>query len=494
MASRPHVWRLPVLSSPLISLSILAALGPGCLPPTDDGDGPDPDPVEQAVWSEAFDASGVGVLSAVWGSGPDDVFVVGGTREQGEIYHYDGSIWQAMNVPTAPLLIWVFGFGPDDVYAVGEEGGALHYDGQRWRSLQSGTNEDLWGIWGSAPEDLWIVGGDTGQGDPVILHFDGQTFTPMAPPPNDRNANALFKVWGIGSKVFAVGSNGLIIEYDGQDWLQVPTGAAADDDFVSLWGTSENNIVAVGGRSIGRLSAYDGQSWTTQGLGPAPGLNAVFMVDADEAIIGGLNGYVGSYDPLTDVLMDENAPTNQAVHGIWGDGQGRFYAVGGRFSEPFSGLALVRTLGEANGDPMPPADTPPLPQQLEIGIANGEPYRPLEDGGEMPVFGGFQGGIHIFVSFELTGFPPDAAVDITCSGRLVETDQTVIIQETLRANFIEVEPGVNQILDWLVFLDARLEDVVDREGILSFEVVSIDDPSLVASADLRVVFVDAWGN
>ena len=35
------------------------------------------------------------------------------------------------------------------------------------------------------------------------------------------------KVWGIGSKVFAVGERGLIIQYDGRAWAQVPAGAAA---------------------------------------------------------------------------------------------------------------------------------------------------------------------------------------------------------------------------------------------------------------------------
>ena len=81
----------------------------------------------------------------------------------------------------------------------------------------------------------------------------------------DRLARALFKVWGIGSKVFAVGEDGLIVEYDATNnlWFQVPGGPNADQDFVSLWGTSENNIVAVGWRSGARISEYDGSNWTT---------------------------------------------------------------------------------------------------------------------------------------------------------------------------------------------------------------------------------------
>ncbi|MCH7995249.1 MAG: hypothetical protein IIB57_12510, partial [Planctomycetes bacterium] len=205
-------------------------------PSVDDGldDDPPPDgPVrEPSVWRHAFDASLSGALSAVWGNSPDDVFVVGGTPEQGEIYHYDGAVWRAMRVPPVPLLVWVYGFGSDDVYAVGVGGGAVHFDGSTWTALNSGTDEDLWGVWGQAPDDIWIVGGNVGQGDPVLLHYNGAEFTALATPSNDRNASSLFKVWGIGSKVFAVGERGLIIQYENGDWFQVPAGPDADEDFV----------------------------------------------------------------------------------------------------------------------------------------------------------------------------------------------------------------------------------------------------------------------
>ncbi|MCZ6654432.1 MAG: glucosyltransferase-I, partial [Planctomycetota bacterium] len=77
----------------------------------------------------------MGVLSAVWGSSADDVFVVGGKPSQGEIYHFDGAVWQAMHVPDVPLLVWVFGFGSDDVTAVGVGGGVVHFDGASWQRL-----------------------------------------------------------------------------------------------------------------------------------------------------------------------------------------------------------------------------------------------------------------------------------------------------------------------------------------------------------------------
>jgi hypothetical protein len=307
----------------------------------------------QPVWRQAFNAADVGALSAVWGSGPGDVFVVGGTPQQGEVYHFDGLNWRVMDVPAVPLLVWVFGFGPDDVFAVGEGGGVIHYDGTSWRSLPSGTGEDLWGVWGWANNDLWIVGGTVGTGLPLILHYDGATFQQVPAPPNDRSATSLFKVWGIGSKVSAVGENGLIIELRDGAWTQVPAGAAADDDFVSLWGTSEDNIVAVGGRTSARVARYDGTSWTTTLIADVPGLNGVFMAEPGEAIVGGTNGFVGRFDLASGMLVGESSGTNQCLHAVWGNGVGSYYAVGGRFNEPYAGIALVRQIGDPDAPPEP---------------------------------------------------------------------------------------------------------------------------------------------
>ena len=306
-----------------------------------------PEAGEEPVWRDAFDVGGGGVLSAVWGSGGSDVFIVGGKTAQGEVYHFDGAAWRKMLLPDVPLLVWVFGFGPDDVFAVGVDGVAIHYDGTTWTALETGTDVALWGVWGVSQDDLWVVGGDVGAGEPLILHYDGSAFVEFPIPPNDRSATALFKVWGIGSKVFAVGENGLILEFESGAWFQVPAGADADDDFVSLWGTSEDRIVAVGGRGTARIARYDGSTWTTQRFTGVPGLNAVYMSDAAEAVVGGTNGFMGSFDRSTGVLTEESARTNQCVHGAWGDGEGTFYAVGGRFAEPFTGLALVRTADES---------------------------------------------------------------------------------------------------------------------------------------------------
>lgn len=329
------------LRAVLAATSLLVALVAGCA-----DDPPANEPV--AVWSEAFDTSGTGSLSGVWGTGPDDVFIVGGSEAGGEVYHYDGATWAPMDLPDGvPLLVWVYGFGPDDVYSVGVDGAVVHYDGAAWTALDSGVEDDLWGVFGFGPDDLWIVGGDANGDAPVILHYDGNVFeaVEVSASENPRDAKALFKVWGIDGRLFAVGQAGWILEYVDGEWLNRPAGAEANQDFVSLWGTGPDDIVVAGGRSNARIAEWDGVEFTTVSPSRLGGLNAVFVPEPGTAIVGGVFGFVGAYDTETNEVSAEDSPGGaDSVHAVWGDGAGRTYAVGGSFFTPHRGLAWVRTV------------------------------------------------------------------------------------------------------------------------------------------------------
>ena len=320
-----------------VALVVLAALV-AC------GEARAPEPSETAapMWSVAFDDEEVGSLSGVWGSGPDSVFIVGGSDRGAEIYHYDGDAWTATILAGTPLLIWAHGFAADDVYAVGLGGTMVHYDGRAWSTIATGTRVHLWGIFGFAPDDLFIVGGDPFAGEPLILHYDGAIFTPRVVP-NPVGAHALFKIWGIDGEIFAVGQNGLILRLESGAFEPLSAGTLADQDFVSLWGTSADRIVAVGGRQNARLAHWNGQQWQTMAPDDLAGLNGIHMPHRDLAILGGAFGFAGRLDMPSGAIVREAAGlTSLDLHAVWGDGHGRHYAVGGTFALPHRGVALVR--------------------------------------------------------------------------------------------------------------------------------------------------------
>jgi hypothetical protein len=113
-------------------------------------------------WNETIRPA-VGVhLKAVWGTAPDNIYVVG---DPGVVAHWDGSAWrdEPRLITTALHEIW--GTSTDNVYAVAAGGHILHFDGTKWSEMSSPTGHDLFGIWGSATDDAWVVG-NAG----VILH------------------------------------------------------------------------------------------------------------------------------------------------------------------------------------------------------------------------------------------------------------------------------------------------------------------------------------
>jgi hypothetical protein len=330
-----------------IALLALAALV-GCSGSDDDGDD---NPPPQG-WVEAFPAKDFGWLLAAWGPSPDDVYVVGGTPDEGKIMHWDGASWSEVTIGVpVPLINWTYGFGPNDITFVGSEGTVLHYDGSTFELQSTPTDQDLWGVWGSASNDLYAVGGNgREEGQSTILHYDGTAWTKTATPAHARpSVNAYFKVWGTSAdNVYVVGQRGALARFDGTAFTEVESGAS--EDLVSLWGTGPNNIVAVGGRNNGQVVIYDGTSWRRESLAPLPGLNGVWMRSPDVAYIGGAEGTLATLNVSTASYETEPVDTTLSIHALFGTSDGTLLAVGGSLlttQPPHEGVAVKRSIGPA---------------------------------------------------------------------------------------------------------------------------------------------------
>ena len=109
-------------------------------------------------------------LEGIWGSGPNDIWAVG---DNGTIRRLrnGASRWDIVPSPTTEPLHAIWGSGANDVWAVGDNGTILHFDGTGWKKSTAafaiGKKPRLAGVWGSGPNDVWIVG------DSVALHYTG---------------------------------------------------------------------------------------------------------------------------------------------------------------------------------------------------------------------------------------------------------------------------------------------------------------------------------
>ncbi len=276
------------------------------------------------------------VALSVWGppsaKTADEAFVVGGGLGNGSpslFLRLRSGRWETLETGGTETLWWVFGFGPDDVYAVGERGAIYRYDDKAVMRMESGTTATLFGIWGASPDDVWAVGGSPLGGGPndVLLHFDGERWTQVEPP--ERLGVTYLKVWGTAKDdVFVVGREGVVLHFDGERWRRQETPTTAP--LLTVHGRARDEVYAVGGPPTAMLR-YDGQAWVKEPpVELASGLGGVAFGANGDLFVVGLGGAKwrrtgGKW------TSDSSAPPRGDLHAVWVAPDGSALAVGGNY-------------------------------------------------------------------------------------------------------------------------------------------------------------------
>jgi hypothetical protein len=101
-------------------------------------------------------------------------------------------------------LTAIWGSGPNDIWAMGSSGACIRWNGSNWSSFMVDNSTSISGLWGSSASDIWAVGGDT------VLHWNGSAWMRSTAAPNVN----LRSVWGSSaSDVWAVGDKGTVLRY-----------------------------------------------------------------------------------------------------------------------------------------------------------------------------------------------------------------------------------------------------------------------------------------
>ena len=168
-------------------------------------------------------------LFGVWGAGADDVWMVGGSvgradGARGVLLRYDGVRVRRVNltgtasVAHAHTLFKVWGTGPDDVMIVGSEGFAMHYNGRTFEIVDTRTRSRLLTVHGRSQFEMYAVGGVV-SGE--VLRWDGFGFRdisdPFMPPLNGVFAGPDDRVW-------VCGVSGYVAWREDGRWNEVETG------------------------------------------------------------------------------------------------------------------------------------------------------------------------------------------------------------------------------------------------------------------------------
>lgn len=220
--------------------------------------------VPQSLVGLNLAADGIYSLQAIWGSGANDVYMVGRSADdsKGVILHYDGKNWTKTLSTLHLNSIW--GNGPNDVYAVpysrvgSEQGTFMHYDGKSWSYVSAGPSMVYHtAMWGSSSKDIYLLGivnnSDTKS---TLFHFDGQNWIIQDTLPKEsvvfssliglsaNNIYLLGEAINRGYPNFAV-----LIHYDGKSWKEIPLLPAVIDILQvrgnDIWGNADG-VFALG--------------------------------------------------------------------------------------------------------------------------------------------------------------------------------------------------------------------------------------------------------
>jgi hypothetical protein len=255
-----------------------------------------------------FHGPGIGKLTAVSASGPDDVWMIGTRNDtnpfqypRAMVVHWDGQSLRIVHhiarfdKRRSVELTSVSAVSPDDVWIAGNHGGhgqaylpfTEHFDGTSWTIVNGdpaqGTNADLAAIDADAANDAWSVGWYVPAGESTIAayaqHWDGTSWT-QSPVPTLGYGSYLTgvsvvapdDVWAVGTwtkRIFIGTSKPFVLHWDGKSWaiVDAPHGTNGASFVESVSMDSSSDGFAVGEttsdtRAWPYVIHWDGTAWT----------------------------------------------------------------------------------------------------------------------------------------------------------------------------------------------------------------------------------------
>ena len=295
-------------------------------------------------------------LTGVWEAGPTDIWAVGNACGLGyrAILRFDGVAWREEPHESAcPTAVW--GSAPDDVFVVATGGRIRHFDGTSWSEHLTGVTATLNAVWGSGPADVWAAG------EGIILHYDGNAAGQWTVELSNAQTSTTLRIsslWGSSSAdVYAAGPNANLWHFDGAGWSRVATGFNVGH-LGAVWGTGADDVFAVGG--YGMIAHWDGSTWTQQAAPPeltSETLHGVSGSASGNVYAVGTSGTIIQYDGTTWRRVAAGGPTIRAVSATRPDatfavGSAAFVAqeTGGRWKVHSANVTFADVLAVGSDD------------------------------------------------------------------------------------------------------------------------------------------------
>ncbi|MEZ4320841.1 MAG: hypothetical protein R3F61_25415 [Myxococcota bacterium] len=334
--------------SVLGSLTVAALLA-GC-PGKDEDTDTDPVGCDSAPGCVVAEELAAGLLS-VRVVADDDVWIVGASPEPSDgtgpvAVQWDGTAWNRVDTSAYDgTEIWWTWVTASEAVFVGSQGLVLELDrgtGTLTRVTGPDAGITFFGVWGASGDDLWAVGMSAGgSGPPALWRRQAGTWAAWEDPVLGPGADGetYFKVHGTAANdVWIVGDNGIALHWDGAALVRVPTDAQASTATAPLLTVDVGGTrpVAVGGAGNGLVLEYDGTDWLDLSPAFVPGFNGVCSGPGGAAVAVGQYGLRairqsdGSWASASELSL--TPLTQEDWHSCAISPSGAVWAVGGHIS------------------------------------------------------------------------------------------------------------------------------------------------------------------
>ena len=233
-------------------------------------------------------------------------------------------------------------FTSTTVTGTGDEASVVLATNTLWALHQDSgvvTNLDLDAVRGASSDRIWAVGNNG-----IILEYNGTSWVSTSSP----TSNLLHGLYvSTSTEAWASGASGVILKYDGASWtLHTDTG---NESWNSIYMVSSTEGWVVGDQ--GKIFFYNGTAWSSTSSPVSGGvkLNSIFMVSSTDGWIVGSAGNILRYNgTIWSVHTDTGNHTWNAVYMVSAtDG----WAVGGSGAiRRFNGSTWSSVTSPTNND------------------------------------------------------------------------------------------------------------------------------------------------
>jgi len=189
---------------------------------------------------------------------------------------YDGRKWNTLRSDNL-FLKSLWAESPEKIFAASYDSkektnAVIWHDGKNRNIAGSKWNERINAVTGNSGSDIFAAGGDEDNGG-IIRHYNGERWETAWSLKNDSQLSKLNGIWCFSPwDIYAVGTNGVILHYDGNKWMPVET--PANVDLTDIWAKSQNDIYVTGAK--GTILHFDGEKMVTNENQGKANLNGFF--------------------------------------------------------------------------------------------------------------------------------------------------------------------------------------------------------------------------